>query len=240
MAPIHFGCLLFQYQAIDVLGPTDLLNSCSKRLNTALKYFGIVDEDTLSRSPDFVFHHIGLTRDPVELLTSSVTIVPTTTVDDCPEIDCLVLGGPAPVGHEVPPKYVEFIRRHVASGKTLFTTCTGAVVAAQAGVLNSKNATINNVEYNWVKSQYPNVNWTNQKKWIVDGNIWTAAGAVAGMDMFAYWIQREFGLDVLVQGALGLDYEPRDNDGLFNVLPKRFDGTGKQISTHGFRNHEFR
>jgi len=35
-------------------------------------------------------------------------------------------------------------------------------------------------------------------------------------------------------GALGLDYEPRDIDGLFTVLEIRFDAGGRQISTHVF------
>lgn len=55
------------------------------------------------------------------LLSSHLTIVPTVTVDDCPELDVLILGGPNPVDFELHPKYAEFIRRHVAAGKLLFT-----------------------------------------------------------------------------------------------------------------------
>lgn len=234
MAPIHFGCLVFDYQAIDVIGPCDLLNSASKRLMTASSFFSPVDEEALARAPEFVFHHIGETREPVPLLSSALTLVPTTTVDDCPELDCLLVGGPNPAGHQVPPTYVEFIRRHVAAGKLLFTTCTGAAVVAATGVLDGKQATINNLEYNWVAKQFPNVKWTKDKKWIVDGNIWTGSGAVAGMDMIAHWVKENFGLNVLQQGSLSLDYEPRDSDGLFNVLPQRYDSTGQKISTHVF------
>lgn len=234
MARIQFGCLLFNYQAIDVIGPCDLLNSASKRLITALNFFGPVDKEALANAPDFVFHHIGETREPVTLLTSNLTIVPTTTVDDCPELDCLLVGGPNPARFQVPPKYAEFIRRHVAAGKPLFTTCTGAAVVAVTGVLDGKHATVNNIEYNWIAKQYPKVKWTKDKKWIVDGNIWTGSGAVAGMDMFAHWLKENFGLNVVQQGSLSLDYEPRDSDGLFEVLPQRYDASGKKISTHVF------
>lgn len=234
MAPIHFGCLVYDYQVIDVVGPTDLLNSASKRLMTALKTYGPVNDETIARAPDFIFHHIGLTRDPVHLLTSAITIVPTTTIDDCPELDCLLIAGPNPVFFELHPQYANFIRRHVASGKLIFTTCTGAAVIASTGVLDGKTATVNNVEYEWVKKRYPLVNWTRETKWVVDGNIWTGSGAVAGMDMFSHWLKTNYGLDVLIQGALSLDYEPRDIDGLLEVIPKRFDESGKQISTHAF------
>ncbi|KAJ0147232.1 hypothetical protein CTA2_827, partial [Colletotrichum tanaceti] len=33
---------------------------------------------------------------------------------------------------------------------------------------------------------------------------------------------------------MGLGYEPRDSRGLLNVIPKRYDSEGKQISTHVF------
>ncbi|KAH6874378.1 class I glutamine amidotransferase-like protein [Thelonectria olida] len=234
MAPIQFGCLVFDYQAIDVFGPTDLLNSSSKTYMQALSAITPVKEETLARAPDFVFHHIGITLEPAPLVSSAITIVPTTTVDECPELDCLLVGGPDPVGFELHPKHAEFIRRHVAAGKLLFTNCTGAAVVASTGVLDGKNATINNVAYELVKQRYPSVKWTNEKKWVVDGNIWTGGGAVAGMDMFSHWLKENFGLDVLTQGALLLDYEPRDIDGILAVIPKRYDESGKQISTHVF------
>ncbi|GAW18724.1 hypothetical protein ANO14919_082050 [Xylariales sp. No.14919] len=238
MAPLTFGSLVYNYQAIDVIGPTDLINSSSKGLLKALKVYAPIDEETISRAPDVVFHHIGLTKEPVALLSSYVTIVPTTTVDECPELDVLILGGPNPVDFELHPKYAEFIRRHVAAGKPLLTTCTGAFVAALAGVLDGKNATVNHIEFEWLKKRFPQVKWTMEKQWVVDGNLWTGSGAVAGMDMVAHWIKENFGQDVLTAGALGLDFEPRDIDGLLTVLPKRYDAAGKQISTHVYKHYD--
>ncbi|KAF2094742.1 class I glutamine amidotransferase-like protein [Rhizodiscina lignyota] len=233
MAPIHWGALAFDYQVLDVLGPFDLLNSSSQFLLNAINdNFHPVDEKALARAPEFVFHHIGLTRDPVHLLTSELTIVPSTTLDECPELDCLLIGGANPIGFEFPPEYIEFIRRHVAAGKLLFTNCTGASHVAATGVLDGKNATVNNQEFEWVKKQFPKVKWTKEKKWIIDGNIWTGSGAVAGMDMISHWLKENFGLDVLIAGSSGLDFEPRNNDGLFEVLPQRYDSNGKHISTH--------
>ncbi|KAI0549693.1 class I glutamine amidotransferase-like protein [Xylaria curta] len=234
---ITIGALVYNYQAIDVIGPTDLINSSSQRILDAIKVYAPIDETTFSKAPQVVLHHVGLTKEPVTL-SSHVTIVPTTTVDNCPELDVLILGGPNPVDFKLNPKYAEFIRRHVASGKALFTTCTGAFVAALAGVLDGKNATINHVEYEWVKKRFPQVKWTVEKQWIVDGNLWTGSGAVAGMDMVAHWIKENFGDDVLTAGAQGLDYEPRDVDGLLTVLPKRYDANGKQISTHVYKYYD--
>ncbi|KAJ5700372.1 hypothetical protein N7536_003385 [Penicillium majusculum] len=72
---------------------------------------------------------------------------------------------------------------------------------------------------------------------VVDENIWTGAGAVAGMDMVACWLKEQFGLEILTCAARNLDYEPRGIDGVSLVIPRRYDENGKQISTHEFFYH---
>ncbi|KAL4875019.1 class I glutamine amidotransferase-like protein [Aspergillus karnatakaensis] len=234
MSPIHVGALLFDYQAIDIIGPCDLLNSASKALMEGVNSYTPVNPKVIAKAPEFVFHHIGETKEPVHLLTSFVTLVPTVTVDDVPELDILLVGGDSPAETHLPSKLQDLIRKHVAKGKLLFTICTGAAVVAATGVLDGKRATVNNLEYNWLKKQYPKVKWTKEKKWIVDGTIWTGSGAIAGMDMVAHWIKENYGLDVLIQAGLSLDYEPRDQDGLYTVLPQRYDAVGNKVSTHVF------
>ncbi|KAL3455336.1 putative thij/pfpi [Aspergillus heterothallicus] len=234
MAPIHVGTLVFDYQAIDIIGPCDVLNSSSRHLLQAINRYTPVDPATIAKAPEFVFHHIGETLDPVLLLTSTFTVVPTATPDDVPELDILIVGGDSPAYTHLPPKLQQLIRAHVAAGKLLFTTCTGSAVVAAAGALDGKNATVNNLEIEFIKQTYPKVKWTTAKKWIIDGNIWTGSGAVAGMDMVAHWVKENFGLEVLTAACLSLDYEPRDQDGLFTVLPARFDEKGNRVSTHVF------
>ena len=238
MAPLRIGSLCYDYQTIDVVGPLDVISSGSKMIGEALTEYGPISDEVLSKAPEPEFHHIGLDLNPVTQLTVGYSMVPTVTVDSAPEIDILILGGPDPTGFKLHPKYAEYIRAHVAAGKLLFTNCTGSFVAAMSGVLDGKRATVNNVEYEWVKKQFPKVNWTRDTKWVVDGNVWTAGGAVTGMDMVAHWLDENYGRDVLLLSTMGLDFEPRDVNGVLNVLPQRFDKSGKQISTHVFSYHK--
>lgn len=237
MAPIHIGCLLFDYQVIDVFGPTDLLVCCSNANKRALKQSTTTTDEQLATAPEFKFHHIGITREPVFSASSGIALVPTTTVDECPELDCLLIGGPE-LDFKLHPKHVDLIRRHHAAGKLIFTTCTGAAVAASTGILDGMNATINHASLYSQRKVYPNVKWTKDKKWVVHGNVWTAGGAGAGIDMIANWIKENFGLDFLTRGAALLDLEPRDIDGFLDVIPKRYDSEGKQIFTHQFPDPE--
>lgn len=234
MAPLRFGALVFEYQAIDVIGPLDLLNGASKAIQEAISFYTPIDKKVIAAAPELEFYHIGETLDPVGLLSSSVFIKPTVTLEDCPELDMLLIGGANPVDFDLSPKFADFIRRHAASGRLLFSNCTGASHLASTGVLDGKHATVNNQEYDWVVKKYPKVKWTKDTKWVVDGNIWTGSGAVAGMDMVAFWIKENYGIDVLRAGAAVLDFEPRDVNGVLNVFPLRHDAQGKQISTHIF------
>ncbi|KAG4255537.1 hypothetical protein BFJ72_g15251 [Fusarium proliferatum] len=237
MTPIHVGSLVYGYQAIDIIAPLDLISSGSKSLVQSLRKYAPINDNVIDNAPDFTFHHIGLNLDPVHL-TAGIVILPTCTVDNAPELDILILGGPGPAGFKLDPKFTKYIQHHVALGKLLFTNCTGAFVAAEAGVLSGRTATVNHVEYEWVKKRHPSVNWTNNSKWVVDGNIWTASGAVAGMDMVAHWIKENYGMEVLIMAAMGLEYEPRNSEGILDVIPKRYDPSGKQISTHVFKYYE--
>ncbi|TFA97401.1 hypothetical protein CCMA1212_010868 [Trichoderma ghanense] len=238
MATIHVGIIVFAYQVVDSAGPTDLLTSARKSVLKAVQQYGPIDEEIISRAPEFVFHHIGVNRDPVLLGSSQLTIVPSTTVDECPEIDILLVPGPYLHNFELHPKQAEFIRKHVAAGKLLWTTCTGASVVASTGVLDGKTATVNNVEYSWVRKRWPEVNWTREKKWIVDDNVWTSSGASAGVDMVAHWLKENYGLDLLIQASNSLDYEARDADGLYTVFPQRYNVKGNKLSTHVFRYYD--
>ncbi|KAJ5089161.1 DJ-1 domain InhA-type [Penicillium argentinense] len=163
MTSIHVGILVYDYQAIDVVGPIDLLQSANSGFLEVSKIFGPINDDAISRAPDFVFHHVGITKEPFHLFTSALTLIPTTSVDECPDLDIILLGGPNPEGFKLHPKYIDFIRRHASAGKLLFTVCTGSAVLASTGLLDGKNATINHAGYKWAKENYPAVNWTKEK-----------------------------------------------------------------------------
>jgi transcriptional regulator GlxA family with amidase domain len=216
MAPIQFGVLMIRYQALDVVGPLDILSSSSKEMVNLAILADPGMEALAGQGIDIEFHHINKTMDSVEL-TSGFKVLPTTTCDTCPPLDFLLVGGPDPFNFTLDDRFADFIRAHVESGKTLFTTCTGAWAIASTGVLDGKNATVNHSFVEHSKIQYPKVKWTKEKQWVIDGNIYTAGGACAGMDMMTAWVSKNYGAQVAGLGRLGLDFEPRDVDG--NRLP---------------------
>ena len=63
------------------------------------------------------------------------------------------------------------------------------------------------------KVMYPEVKWTKEKQWVVDGQFWTSGGASAGMDMMAEWVKEGYGEELLEWSLEVLDFERRDVEG---------------------------
>ncbi len=219
MAPLQFGILMVPYQIIDVAGPIDILSSSSKAIIGPLEAAGLPGLAGMAeKAIDIEFHHISETLDPVQL-TAAVKALPTITCDDCPPLDYLLVGGPDPINYKLPDRFAKFVRAHVEAGKGVFTTCTGALAIAPSGVLDGKNATANHGLLEIARKMYPGVKW-QRRQWVIDGNIWTAGGACAGMDMMASWVIEKYGMDVAQLAFHGLDFEPRDVEGN-RVLPQQ-------------------
>ncbi|KAK5939793.1 hypothetical protein PMZ80_008175 [Knufia obscura] len=215
MAPreISIGFLLIPLQALDMVGPMDALVNIDYELISM--YFSTEKAEELS-APKITFHHIGPTMEPV-VTTGNLHVQPTTTIKDCPKLDYLLIGGPAPdYFMNVPEEMKDFMRERSKEVKSIFTTCTGGCVLASTGLLDDLEVTTNHMCIKPFGEQVaPKVKWNNQKHWVISGNgkYWTAAGAIAGMDMMAEWIRREFGQDLLYISTMALEWQPRDVDG---------------------------
>jgi len=219
MAPFNFGILMVPYQMLDVAGPLDILQSSSKTFLSQIAAAGNPGyAEVLPRAIDISFHHISETLEPVAI-HGGLKVLPTTTCDTCPPLDFLLVGGPDPFGYKLSERFAEFLRAHVKAGKLLFTDCTGALAIASSGVLDGRTATTNHGALEVAKKMAPKVNWV-QKQWVEDGNVWTAGGACAGMDMMAHWVIENLGVELAKLVFYGLDYEPRDVEGN-RVLPQQ-------------------
>ena len=80
MAPIQFGVLMIEYQTIDVVGPLDILSSCSKGLIASVERFS-TDPNLVgltNKAIDIEFHHINETMGEHLLNYSRISINPLT------------------------------------------------------------------------------------------------------------------------------------------------------------------
>jgi transcriptional regulator GlxA family with amidase domain len=195
--PLKIGVILFPgFQALDVFGPLDALNALSRThlLNLTLLSHDLSPVST--KNPEF--------PQSIEQL-----LLPTVTFASRPALDVLLVpGGPGTRvnGGEALESAVNFIRDVYPDLKFLLTVCTGAVLAARAGVLDGKRATTNKLRFEVVASEGRDVDWVRKARWVQDGNVWTSSGVSAGIDMTLAWIGERFGEDVARSIADGMEY----------------------------------
>ncbi|KAF5859083.1 hypothetical protein ETB97_003325 [Aspergillus alliaceus] len=212
MAPLQFGIVLYDFQLLDVAAPIDLLSSVSKKMLTTLERTGHLPKGTSNEGLDIEFHYLAPTLDSVTLMTG-FRLQPTTTFEDCPKLDAILLGGPGPdFWDNIPESYVKFFHQKAEEVEYFFTTCTGGIVAGKAGLLRGKRATTNHEFMDFLPAQLPETKW-EKTQWVIDGKFWTAAGALAGLDMFDHWLRGKTTDTVLTMAHRGLDYQPRNVNG---------------------------
>jgi transcriptional regulator GlxA family with amidase domain len=179
---------------------------------------GQIPKGTAATGLDIVFHYVSSDMKPIRH-TGNLQSLPTTTCEACPPLDYLLIGGPSP-DYQLPGVFTSFIRSRAPEVKAIFTTCTGALLLAQTGLLDGKNATVNHVLLPQARKHYPSVHWTGSQQWVIDGHFWTASGACAGMDMFARWVMENCPSEVVKACFMILDLAPRDICGKHLELPE--------------------
>ena len=192
-----FGVILYpRFEVLDVFGPLEALNQLTR----------LPGYDNLS------LVIIADTLDPVSSATPfnahfEQTVVPTHTFDDAPHLDVLLVPGGILKDHDTQPA-VDFIRARYPELQYLITVCTGAGVAARAGVLDGRRATTNKVAWKSVTehARSQKTYWVAKARWIVDGNVWTTSGVSAGTDGMIAWIEQVYGEQAASKAVEQMEY----------------------------------
>lgn len=99
-------------------------------------------------------------------------------------------------GAQASPEVVEFARRSAATARRVAAICTGAFVLAQAGLLDGRRATTHWAFARELQARHPKVKVDQDRIFIVDGPVWTSAGASAGVDLALGMIENDLGAEV--------------------------------------------
>ncbi|MEU3120500.1 helix-turn-helix domain-containing protein [Streptomyces sp. SID8385] len=99
---------------------------------------------------------------------------------------------------EVPrrPAVLDAVRRAHARGARLVGFCSGAFTLAEAGVLDGRRAT---PHWQWAddfRARFPSVRLEPEVLFVDDGDILTAAGSAAALDLGLHLVRRDHGAEV--------------------------------------------
>jgi transcriptional regulator GlxA family with amidase domain len=111
-------------------------------------------------------------------------------------VDTLIFGGPNAATPRVSPGLLNFAQRGLKTTRRLASLCTGAFILAEAGLLDSRRVTTHWAFSRELQSRFPKIKVEEDRIFIVDGPVWTSAGATAALDLALAMVEKDLGADV--------------------------------------------
>jgi transcriptional regulator GlxA family with amidase domain len=81
---------------------------------------------------------------------------------------------------------VDWLRTNVRQGHTLLTICSGALLAARAGLLDGYSCTTHHTECAELAALAPSAKVLENRLFVIDGDRYTSAGVTAGLDLMLH------------------------------------------------------
>ncbi|RZT05671.1 AraC family transcriptional regulator, transcriptional activator FtrA [Duganella sp. CF402] len=134
--------------------------------------------------------------------------------------DTIIIPGWRDADELPPPQLLEWIRAAHARGARLCSICSGVFVLAAAGVLDGQRATTHWRYAERLARRYPQIAVQPDDLYVDNGQVITAAGSAAGLDMLLHLVRRDHGAKVGNMVAQRLVVAPHREGGQAQFLPR--------------------
>jgi transcriptional regulator GlxA family with amidase domain len=190
----HIGILLFDdVEELDAVGPWEVL-SWWTRTNPEDGY------------------EVFLMADALEPVTCAkgMRILPDVRLDAAPPLDVLIYpGGRGTRRHLADEERLEWVRTQRATVPLMTSVCTGALVYAAAGILANRPATTHWSTLDRLGELDPTIEIKPSDRFVDDGDVITASGVSAGIDMALHLVARLAGVERAREVRRGIQYDPQ-------------------------------
>lgn len=120
--------------------------------------------------------------------------LPTTRHDEFDADTVLFIGGQ--IEPMFAPDVVAAAKAHAMDAIRVASVCTGAFLLAETGLLNGRRATTHWARAREFQQRYPAIRTEPDAIFVADGNIWSSAGVMAGIDLALALIEADHGPEV--------------------------------------------
>jgi transcriptional regulator GlxA family with amidase domain len=136
-----------------------------------------------------------------------LAVLPDYSLDNCPQVDLLVVPGGLGTRREVDnSRLVDWIRRTSEGALLSSSVCTGAFLLAKAGLLEGREVTTHWASLERMSETFPSCRVRSDLRVVDAGPIVTSAGISAGIDMALHLVARLQGLEVAHRTARQMEY----------------------------------
>lgn len=141
---------------------------------------------------------------------AGLSVFPEAQFDDVPAIDVLIVPGGDVTAELGKPEVHAWIAAMAGQCELVASVCTGALLLAQAGLLNGREATTHWADVAQLRALFPQVRVREERRWIDAGDIVTSGGISAGIDMSLHLVERLAGRELALETARQMEYDWRN------------------------------
>lgn len=187
---MNFGILIFpDVEELDFVGPWEMVRVWSLLADGPEKCFIIAESMA-----------------PVRC-AKGLSVNPSITVADCPQLDILLVPGGQGTRKEVDNAVViRFIEEQAKNCRAILSVCTGSFMLDRAALLSGKKATTHWASLDRLRALGDVT--VVEERFVRDGKIWSSAGISAGIDLTLAVIADLAGDEVAGKVQLRTEYYP--------------------------------
>jgi len=147
----------------------------------------------LASEPLYELHMLSETGGPIRT-SSGLTLETKKFPDD--EFDTLIVLGTLVDEPTFSPGLVEFVRNAPRRARRVASICTGALVLAEAGLLDDRRATTHWYYARYFRERFPKVKLDEDRIYIIDDLVWTSAGCTTCIDLALAMVEKDAGKEL--------------------------------------------
>jgi len=100
--------------------------------------------------------------------------------------------------------FMKWIARATRSAERIASVCSGAFFLGELGLLDDRRVTTHWSALSILQQRYPNANVASDILYVEDGNLWTSAGVLSGVDMALAMVTQDVSATVALKIARNL------------------------------------
>lgn len=159
-------------------------------------------------TPAPAFRVFTVAENPGPVLTrGGLSVNPHACLAECPAPDIfLVPGGQGTRTEMHNPALIDWITQASEKAQLILSVCTGALLLANAGLLDGLEATTHHSAFALLRQTAPKTIVHTDRRFVDNGRVICSAGIAAGIDMSLHVVARLLGAEVAEKTARQMEY----------------------------------
>ena len=176
------------FEELDLVGPFEVLAFTAKHFDKTWRPFTVAQKRMVKS-------------------VNGLTIRADYTFSKAPDVDVIVVPGGLGTRTGIRnAKLIAYIKRACEKAEYITSVCTGAFLLHEAGFLSGKRATTHWAQLDELRALGDVT--VEEERWVHDGNVITAAGVSAGIDMALYLLGVLKSPQIARTVQRGIEYDP--------------------------------